>query len=47
MFVYKFAKVMYENIDQIRPNKLYRPMHYKIGVVTCVYNGHGFYTLLS
>jgi len=37
--------VLYETIDQILPNKLHGPMHYKIGV-TCVYNGHVFYTLL-
>jgi len=35
----------YENIDKILPNKLHGPMHLKIGV-TCVYNGHVFYTLL-
>jgi len=33
--------VLYENIDQILPNKLHGPMHYKIGV-TCVYSGHVF-----
>jgi len=27
--------ISYENIDQILPNKLQGPMHYKIGV-TCV-----------
>jgi len=37
--------VLYENIDQILPNKLHGPMHYRIGV-TCVFNGHVFYTLL-
>jgi len=37
--------VLYEDIDQVLPNKLYEPVHYKIGV-TCVYNGHMFYTLL-
>ena len=36
--------LLYENIDQILPNKLHGSMHYKIGV-TCVYNGHVFYTL--
>ena len=36
--------LLYENIDRIPPNKLHGPMHYKIGV-TCVYNGHVFYTL--
>jgi len=36
---------LYENIDQTLPNKLHGPMHHKIGV-TCVYNGHVFYTLL-
>jgi len=30
--------LLYENIDQILPNKLHGPMHYKIGV-TCVNNG--------
>ena len=39
------ASVLYENIDQPLPNKLHGPMHYTIGV-TCVYNGHMFYTLL-
>ena len=29
------ADVLYENIDQILPNKLHGPMHYNIGV-TCV-----------
>ena len=38
--------VLYTNIDQTLPNKLHGPMHYKIGV-TCVYNGHLFYTLLK
>jgi len=38
-------RLLYENIDQILTNKLHGPMHYKIGV-TCVYNGHVFYTLL-
>ena len=33
--------VLYENIDQILPNKLHGPMYYNI----CVYNGHVFYTL--
>jgi len=33
---------LYENIDQILPNKLHGPMYYKIGVI-CVYNGHVFY----
>jgi len=37
--------LIYENIDQILLNKLHGPMHYKIGVI-CVYNGHGFYTLV-
>ena len=32
-----FNIVLYENIDQIIPNKLHRPMHYKIGV-TCTYS---------
>jgi len=32
--------VLYENINQILPNKLLGPMHYKIGVIICVYNGH-------
>jgi len=35
LFLYQ---LLYENIDQILPNKLHGPMHYKIGV-TCVYNG--------
>jgi len=35
--------VLFENIDQILPNKLRGPMHYNIGL-TCVYNGHVFYT---
>ena len=33
------------NIDLKLRNKSHGPMHYKIGV-TCVYNGHVFYTLL-
>ena len=36
--------VLYENIDQILPNELHGQMHYHIGV-TCVSNGHMFYTL--
>ena len=39
------ALLLYKNIDKILPNKLHEPMYYKIGV-TCVYNGHVFYTLL-
>jgi len=39
-------ELFYENIDQILPNRLHRPMHYTIGV-TCVYNGHVFYTLFQ
>jgi len=42
----RFVLQLYENIDQILPNKLHVPMHYKIGV-TCVYIGHAFYTLLK
>jgi len=42
---YQVVFVLYENIEQILPNKLHGPVHYKIGV-TCVYNGHVFYTLL-
>ena len=37
--------ILYKNIDQILPNKLHGPMYYKVGV-TCVYNGHLFYTLV-
>ena len=37
--------VLHEDIDQILPNKLHVEMHNKIGV-TCVYNGHVFYTQL-
>ena len=40
-----WSEVLYENIDQLLPNKLHGPMHYKIGV-TCEYNEHVFYTLL-
>ena len=37
---------LYENIDQILPNKFHGSIiHYKIGV-TCVFNGHMFYTLV-
>jgi len=43
--VQRSVQVLYENIDQILPKELNGPMHYTI-VVTCVYNGHGFYTLL-
>ena len=38
-------KILFGNMDLILPNKLHRPLHYKIGI-TCVYNGHVFYTLL-
>jgi len=38
-------EVLYTSIDQIFPNKLHGPMHYKIGAI-CVYKGHVFYTLL-
>jgi len=38
-----FTQILYKNIDQILPNKLHGPMYSKIGV-TCVYNGHVFYT---
>jgi len=38
--------VLYQNIDQILPNKLHGPMHYKIGA-TCVNNGHVFYTICN
>ena len=37
--------VLHMNIDQTLSNKSHGPMHYKIGV-TCVFNGHMFYTLL-
>jgi len=37
--------ILYDYIDQILPNKLHGPMHYKIGVA-CVYKGYGFYTVL-
>jgi len=40
-----FRLVLYKNIEQIPPNKLHGPMHYKIGA-TCVYNGQVFCTLL-
>jgi len=43
--LYIYNMLLYENMDQILPNKLHGPMHYHIGV-TCVYNGHVFYTLL-
>ena len=36
--------IVYEDWPELG-NKLYEPMHYKIGV-TCVYHGHVFYTLL-
>ena len=46
-YLFLFRKwLLYENIDQILPNKLHGPMNYKIDV-TCVYNGHVFYTLLK
>ena len=38
--------LLYENIDQILPNKLHGPIRSKIGV-TCVYNGYAIYTLLA
>ena len=28
--------VLYENIDQILPNKLHGPLHYKTGVKYCI-----------
>jgi len=28
--------VLYENIDQILPNKLHATMHYKTGLYTCI-----------
>ena len=37
--------ILYGSIDLILLNKLHGTMHCKIGV-TCVYNGHMFYTLL-
>jgi len=37
--------LLYTNIDMKQPNKLHGPKYCKIGV-TCVYNGHVFYTLL-
>jgi len=43
--LYCSTLVLYTNSDQTLPNKLHGPMHYKLGV-TCVYNGHVFYTLL-
>ena len=36
--------VLYEDIDQTLPNKLHGQTHDKL-CVTCVYNGHVFYTL--
>ena len=41
-----FCIILQENIDQTLLNKLYRPMHYKVGV-TCVYKGHVLYTMLK
>ena len=38
-------KLLYTNIDQTLWNKLHGPTQCKIGV-TCVYNGHVFYSLL-
>ena len=40
-----FWVVLYESIDQIPPNILHGPMHYKIGVI-CVYNGHVMNTIV-
>ena len=37
--------ILYTNIDLKLQNKSHGPMHYKTGV-TCVYNGHVFYTRL-
>ena len=42
---YIYICILYTNVDQKLWNKLYGPMHYKIGV-TCVFNGHVVYTLL-
>ena len=38
--------LLYTNIDQKLRNKLHGLMRYKIGV-TCVYNVHEIYTMLS
>jgi len=40
----KYHLTLHENIDLTLLNKLHGPMHYKIGV-TCVYNGHMFFTI--
>ena len=45
LMVYIIIVLLYENIDQILPNRLHGPMQHKIGG-TCIYNGHVFYTLL-
>jgi len=37
--------LLYTNIDLKLRNKSHETMHYRTGV-TCVYNGHMFYTLL-
>ena len=42
---YTDTRMLYENIDQTLLSKLHGQMHYKLGV-TCVYNGHVFYTLV-
>ena len=38
--------ILYTRIDLKLWNKLHGPMHYKLGV-TCLYNGHEIYALLS
>ena len=40
-----WSTILYTNIDLKLRKTLHGPMHYKIGV-TCVYNGHEFFTLL-
>jgi len=37
--------LLYTNIDLKLRNKSHETMHYRTGV-TCIYNGHMFYTLL-
>ena len=38
--------ILYTRIDLKLWNKLHGPMHYKLGV-TCLYNAHEIYALLS
>ena len=52
MYIYRglfccfLCLLLHENIDRSLLNKLYGPLHYKIGG-TCVYNGQVFYNNMT